>query len=170
MNDIVPKVALEITVEHIAKEAVENAEGKLVFSGKSEGTGIFVPFNKAMVDVVLESVKKNSVDRVFLLPPEGPLGDYPPTDGGDWYEYGVPLVNIISNPVYLLNEEDSLEGVMQERLPKMAAAIADIVHRTDAMTKEAIGVVELSGFKLQMKVIKHLIRLKTTRFGTRPVN
>ena len=169
LKDIVPKVALEITIEHIAKEAVENADGELVYSGQPEGTGIFVPFNKGMVNAVLESVKKNSVDRVFLLPPEGPLGDYPPTDGGDWYEAGVPLVNIISNPVYLLNVEDDLEWVMQERLPKVAGAVADLVRKTDNMSKEAIGLVEFSGFKLKMKLIKQLVKMKTTKFGTRPV-
>ena len=169
LKDIVPKVALEITIEHIAKEAVEDADGKLVYSGQPEGTGIFVPFNKGMVNAVLESVEKNSVDRVFLLPPEGPLGDYPPTDGGDWYEAGVPLVNIISNPVYLLNVEDDLDWVMQERLPKVAGAIADLVRKTDNMSKEAIGLVEFSGFKLKMKLIKKLVKMKTTKFGTRPV-
>ena len=169
MKDIVPKVALEITIEHIAKEAIENPEGELVQSGQPEGTGIFVPFNAGMVDAVLESVKNNSMDRVFLLPPEGPLGDYPPTDGGDWYEAGVPLVNIISNPVYLLNEEDDLEWVMEERLPKVAGAVADIVRKTDLMNKESIGLVEFSGFKLKMKLIKKLVSMKTTKFGTRPV-
>lgn len=169
LKDIVPKVALEITIEHIAKEAVENAEGELVPSGQPEGTGIFVPFNTEMVNAVLESVKRNSVSRVFLLPPEGPLGDYPPTDGGDWYEAGVPLINIISNPVYLLNEEDDLEWVMQDRLPQMAGAVADIVRKTDNMSKEAICLVEFSGFKLKMKLIKQLVKMKTTKLGTRPV-
>ena len=169
MKDIVPKVALEITIEHIAKEAVENSKGELVFSGQPEGTGIFVPFNKGIINTVLESVEANSVDRVFLLPPEGPLGDYPPTDGGDWYEAGVPLINIISNPVYLLNEEDDLEWVMQDRLPKVAAAIADIVRKTDNMSRESIGLVELTGFKFKMKLIKLLVKMKTTKLGTRPV-
>jgi hypothetical protein len=104
-----------------------------------------------------------------LLPPEGPLGDYPPTDGGDWYEAGVPLINIISNPVYLLNEEDDMEWVMEERLPKVAGAVADMVLKTDRMSKESIGFVEFSGFKLKMKLIKRLVKMKTSRFGTRPV-
>ena len=169
LKDIVPKVALEITVEHIAKEAVEDAEGHLVYSGQSEGTGIFVPFNSAMVNTVLESVKDNSVDRVFLLPPEGPLGDYPPTDGGDWYAAGVPLVNMISNPVYLLNAEDDIEWVMEERLSQTAGAFADIVRKSDEMSKEEIAQVEFKAFKLKMKLVKRLAKMKTTKFGTRPV-
>jgi hypothetical protein len=168
-KDIVPNVALEISIEHIAKEAVENADGELVPSGQPEGTGIFVPFNSGMVNAVLESVQSNSMDRVFLLPPEGPLGDYPPTDGGDWYEAGVPVVNMISNPVYLLNEEDDLEWVMEERLPAVAGAVADIVRKSDLMDKESIGRVEFRGFKMKMKVIKKLVSMKTTKLGTRPV-
>jgi len=169
LKDIVPKVVLEITIEHIAKETVETSDGKLVFSGQPEGTGIFVPFNQGMVNTVLESVKSNEVDRVFLLPPEGPLGDYPPTDGGDWYLAGVPLINIISNPETLLNEEEELDGVMQDRLPKMAGAVADIIRKTEAMSKESIGLVEFKGFKLKMKLIKQLVKMKTTKMGTRPV-
>jgi hypothetical protein len=169
LNDIVPKVALEITIEHVAKEAIENTRGELIASGQPEGTGVFVPFNKQMVNAVLESVTNNSVDRVFLLPPEGPLGDYPPSDGGDWYEAGVPLVNFISNPVYLLNQEDDFEWVLEERLPKVAGAIADIVHKSESMSKESIGFIEFKGFKLKMKLIKKIIKMKTTKLGTRPV-
>jgi len=168
-KDIVPKVSLEITVEHIAKEAILDDKGELVFSGKAEGTGIFLPFNQKMVDTVLESVKKNAVDRVFLLPPEGPLGDFPPTDGGDWYMEGVPLINIISNPVYLLNEEDDLDWVMDDRLPKMAGTVADIVSKTDEMDRDSIGEVQFKTYKLKMKLIKKLVSMKTTKFGTRPV-
>ncbi|MCF8149109.1 MAG: M28 family peptidase [Burkholderiaceae bacterium] len=167
--DVVPKVALEITVEHIAKEAVENEAGELVESGRSEGTGVFLPFNQAMVDAVLVNLKDNGVDRAFLLPPEGPLGPYPPTDGGDWYLSGVPLVNFISNPVYLLNAEDDFDWVDQPRLAKVAGAVAGIVEATEHLSKSAIGAVDFPLYKLKMKLIKYLVNWKTTKFGTRPV-
>lgn len=168
-QDIVPRVALEITVEHIAKEAVEDQNGELVESGRPEGTGFFVPFNSDMVNIVLRDIERHHVDRVFLLPPEGPLGDYPPTDGGDWYEAGVPVINIISNPVYLLNAEDDFHWVMKERLPKVASALVDIIRDVDGMPRERIGNVEFKGLKVKMKLIKGLVRAKTTKLGTRPV-
>jgi len=168
-KDIVPRVVLEISAEHIAKEAIEDQTGELVESGRPEGTGFFVPFNSDMVNTVLRNVGNHHIDRVFLLPPEGPLGDYPPTDGGDWYEAGVPLINIISNPVYLLNAEDDFHWVMKERLPKIASALVDIIRDVDSMNREGIGKVEFKGFKLKMKLIKYLVRAKTTKLGTRPV-
>jgi hypothetical protein len=167
--EVVPRVALEITVEHVAKEAVEDAAGQLVESGLAEGTGVFLPFNQAMVDAVLANLEENGVDRSFLLPPEGPLGPYPPTDGGDWYQAGVPLVNFISNPVYLLNAEDDLHWVMESRLAKLAGAVAGIVEATEKLGKAEIGAVEFAAYKLKMKLVKQLVSWKTTRFGTRPV-
>ena len=168
-SDVVPKVALEITVEHVAKEAIENGKGELVESGLAEGTGVFLPFNQAMVDAVLANLEDNGVDRAFLLPPEGPLGPYPPTDGGDWYTAGVPLVNFISNPVYLLNAEDDFHWVMDSRLPKVAGAVAGIVAATEKLSKAEIAAVDFTAYKLKMKLIKHLAWMKTTKFGTRPV-
>jgi stage V sporulation protein SpoVS len=167
--DVVPNVALEITVEHVAKEAIENEQGELVESGLAEGTGVFLPFNQAMVDAVLGNLKDNGVDRAFLLPPEGPLGPYPPTDGGDWHQAGAPLVNFISNPVYLLNAEDDFHWVMESRLPKVAGAIAGIVEATEKLSKAEIAAVDFPTYKLKMKLIKYLVSMKTTRFGLRPV-
>jgi len=168
-RDILPNVALEITIEHIAKEAVEGEDGKLVFSGRPEGAGVFVPFNRRVTDVVLRQIQAHDVRRTLLLPAEGPLGDYPPTDGGDWYAAGVPVINYISNPVYLLNAEDSLDWVMQERLPKVGAAFAGIIRELDEIPKPALASEDLKRFKLKMKLIKLLARAKTTRLGTRPV-
>jgi hypothetical protein len=130
---------------------------------------VFLPFNQAMVDTVLASLADNGVDRAFLLPPEGPLGPYPPTDGGDWYQAGVPLVNFISNPVYLLNEEDDFHWVMESRLPRMAGAVAGIVEATEKLGKAEIRAVDFTAYKLKMKIVRHLVSMKTTRFGTRPV-
>lgn len=168
-SDVVPKAALEITVEHVAKEAIEDAEGGLIESGLAEGTGVFLPFNQAMIDAVLGNLIDNGVDRAFLLPPEGPLGSYPPTDGGDWYAAGVPLVNFISNPVYLLNAEDDFQWVMESRLPKVAGAVAGIIEAAEKLSKAEIAAVDFVAYKLKMKLIKHLVTMKTTRFGTRPV-
>jgi Zn-dependent M28 family amino/carboxypeptidase len=168
-EDIVPKVALEITTEHIAKEAIEDSNGGLAASGLPEGTGIFAPFNSRMVNTILRQLSNHDVHRVFILPPEGPLGDYPPTDGGDWYEASVPVINFISNPVYLLNEEDDYSWVMKDRLSKVASCFIDIIKDVDKMDRESIGQIEFRGLKLKMKLIKRIARAKTTRFGTRPV-
>ncbi len=167
--NVVADTVVEITIEHIAKEAVEDSEGNLVPSGKPEAAGIFVPFNRAVTDAVLESMKAQNVSRVVALPAEGPLGDYPPTDGGDWWEAGVPVINYISNPVYLLTNDDALDWVDVPRMPKVATAFADIIRRLDHMPRAAIAEVESRRRVWVMKALKHINRAKTTTFGLKPV-
>ena len=168
-QDIVSKTAAAVCIEHIALEAVENTQGKLVHSGLPEAAGIFVPFNQQVSGVVLDSVAAHDLKRCLLLPAEGPLGDYPPTDGGDWYEAGVPVVNYICNPVYLLTADDALEWVDKERLSKVAGAFADILQRLDGMSRKEISRVDSRLYKLKMKLIKHIARNKTSCFGLKPV-
>ena len=79
------------------------------------------------------------------------------------------MINAISNPVYLLNEEDDFHWVLKERLPRVAGFVTDLVKEVDNMDRETIARVEFKGFKRKMKVIKTLARAKTTKLGTRPV-
>jgi hypothetical protein len=168
-DDIVAKTAVEISVEHVAREAVEDESGRLAPSGRPEVTGIFIPPNREVAKAVLGCLEANELNRVLLLPAEGPLGDYPPTDGGDWYEAGVPVVNHISNPVYLLTGSDGLEWVDRERLPRVAGCFADLVRTFDTMTRSAIRPRGAWLYRLKMKLIKRIARVKTTFFGLRPV-
>jgi len=167
--DVVVKTAVEITIEHIAKEAAEDSQGNLAATGRPEATGVFVPFSKKAAEAVLEGLRNNDVRRTFLLPAEGPLGDYPPTDGGDWYEAGVPVINFISNPVYLLTDDDALEWVDKDRLPRVAAAFSDIIRKLDGLDKKEIASIDSLSYKLLMKVLKHMVYTKTTTFGLKPL-
>lgn len=168
-SDVVPRTAVEISIEHIALEAEEDHHGNLVPTGRPEATGIFVPFSRKTVEVVYSSIRAHDVSRVFLLPAEGPLGDYPTTDGGDWYQAGVPVINYICNPVYLLTADDALEWVDQDRLPRVAAAFSEIIRKLDQVSKKDIAAVDSLGYKLLMKLLKHFVYAKTTSFGLKPL-
>jgi hypothetical protein len=168
-TDVVPRTAAEISIEHIALEAEEDQRGKLIPTGRPEATGVFVPFCRKASEAVLEAMSANDVRRVFLLPAEGPLGDYPPTDGGDWHQAGVPVINYISNPVYLLTQDDALKWVDRDRLPRVAAAFSEIIRRLDRIPKKEIAAVDSLGYKLFMKMLKHLVYAKTTSFGLKPL-
>jgi hypothetical protein len=168
-EDLVQHTAVEISIEHIAREAGENRQGKLEPTGRPEATGIFVPFSRQTAEIVLEGMRKNDVRRVVLLPAEGPLGDYPTTDGGDWYQAGVPVINFISNPVYLLTADDALSWVDRDRLPKVAGAFAQIIRRLDRVSKKDIAAIDSLGYKMLMRMLKHFVYAKTTTFGLKPL-
>jgi hypothetical protein len=167
--DVVRRAAVEISIEHIAREAAEGPDGRLVPTGLPEATGIFVPFSDAVRDVVLAAVTREDLHRTVLLPAEGPLGPYPPTDGGDWWEAGVPVVNHISNPVYLLTDDDALEWVDRERLPQVAATFAGVLRGLDALPRERIAARDAKASFALMRVLRHVVHAKTTKLGRHPV-
>jgi hypothetical protein len=167
--DLVKRAAVEITIEHIAREAIEGPDGGLIPTGRPEATAMFVSFSRAISDAVLDGVAEQGVDRVVLLPAEGPLGSYPPTDGGDWFEAGVPVVNCISNPVCLLTADDEASWVDRERLPRMAAAFEQIIRRLDAEDRRTLARTSSWPYRLAMKGLRIAAWAKATRFGTRPI-
>ncbi len=164
-----PRIAAEISIEHIAREACEDAAGRLVPTGRPEATAIFVPFNDSVNRLALAAVRAHDLDRTVLLPAEGPLGDYPPTDGGDWHLTGVPTVNCISNPVYLLTDDDAERFVDEGRLTKMAATFADLIRALDARPLAELRRVDGRLRKLGMTLLRHVLHAKTTCFGLKPL-
>jgi hypothetical protein len=167
--EVVANTAIEVCIEHIAREAAEDLSGRLVPTGLPEASGVFVPLNRGVADLVLESFRVHDLKRALVLPAEGPLGRYPPTDGGDWYEAGVPVINCISNPVYLLTNQDGPEWVDRDRLVHMAGAFKRILRQLDGLTREEIGRVDSRRRLLAMKLLERVTRLRTTHFGRRPI-
>jgi len=128
--EIIKKTVAEIHIEHIAMEAGEK-DGKLFLTGNPEPVGVFCNYNKKSVELVSRVIKDNGLDPTFVLPASGPLGAYPPTDGGDFYAYGVPVFNMISNPVYLLIDDDGMDKLCQERLIPTAEAFYQLIEKLD---------------------------------------
>lgn len=167
--ELLRRAAIEISIEHIAREAVEDGAGRLVATGLPEPTGVFVPHDPAVAKLVLESLRAFDVRRSVLLPSEGPLGDYPPTDGGDWYHAGIPVINCISNPVYLLTNDDALQWVDKPRMAAMARAFERILCELDSVPREQIAARGSLGRRLLLKAMRRVATAKTTAFGLKPV-
>jgi hypothetical protein len=111
----------------------------------------------------------HGLDRTVVLPAEGPLGSYPPTDGGDWYAAGVPIVNAISNPVYLLTDDDAMRWVARDRLPRTAAAFEAALLTLDAVPRERLRKTSSPTFRLAMKFLRFLTWAVATKLGRRPL-
>ena len=105
----------EIHIEHIALEAKEEND-QLVMTGETEPAAIFTPYNGDCVRMVKDILVSQDLKRTLVLGAHGPLGEFPPTDGGDFHLEGVPVFNYICNPVYLLVDDDDLSKIDWERL------------------------------------------------------
>jgi hypothetical protein len=168
-DDLVERTAFEVSIEHIALEAAEGRDGTLVPTGRPEATAVFTSFSPEIAAAVVEGARDHGLDRTVVLPAEGPLGSYPPTDGGDWFVAGVPVVNCISNPVYLLTAEDDLRWVDRARLPRAAAAFEQIIRRLDRADRRKLASSGPWPYRLAMKGLRIAAVAAVTRFGTRPV-
>ena len=137
-HDLLRKTALEFHVEHIAREAVEAQDGSLHLLDRPEPIGAFVSLNRHIKNALKNAFVSEGISRVVGLPPEGPFGDYPPTDGGDFHEAGTPIVNLISSPIYLLNAEDTPDKVYAPRLLPTARAVVRVLRELDRIPLEQL--------------------------------
>lgn len=135
--EIIKDTVAEIHIEHIGLEAKE-VNGKLEIADNPEPMALFVPYNKKCVQLGSEVLRVNNIDPTLLLPAEGPLGPFPPTDGGDFHLEGIPVFNLISNPVYLLVDFDKREHVCFERLVPVAKALESLVLNLDKVNKNEL--------------------------------
>jgi hypothetical protein len=135
--ELIDKTTAEIHIEHIAKEARE-VDGVLELTGRPEPCGLFVPYNKTAVTLANQMIQEYDLTPTLVLPASGPLGAYPPTDGGDFYEAGVPVFNHICNPVYLLVDDDSSDKLLREKLVPTAKAYYSLIQKIDQLPKGAL--------------------------------
>lgn len=162
---ILGRTALEYHVEHIAREAVMKPDGTLDVLERADFTGAFVPFNRPIKRAMWKAVVENGLERTMLLPAHGPLGDYPPTDGGDFHEAGVPLINTISPPLYLLNQEDTLDKVATQRLAPTARAIISVLSQLDDVSLGKLRRVDYPVRAAAMDALRRIVRIRTLAMG-----
>jgi len=136
-DDILKRTVAEVHVEHVARE-FEVRDERIVPTDRVEMTVIFVSDHPTLVQHTKDAVVKGGLDRVLVLPGKGILGDRPPTDASAYFVEGIPTVSYISGPIYLLDENDTLDKVAVEKLEPVASALADIIMRVDATSGDAV--------------------------------
>lgn len=165
LNGMLKKTALEFHVEHIAREAVERPGGKLEVLDRPEFSGAFVSFNRRIKRAVWKAFVEENLTRTLLLPVEGPFGNYPPTDGGDFHLAGVPIVNVISPPIYLLNAEDTPDKVAKDRLVPTARAVVRVLRELDGVPLSRLKRNDYPVRTALMKLLSRFVHLKAIAKG-----
>ena len=100
-------------------------------TGLPEPASIFVTDNPVLRAAVREAVVKHDLERTSVLPAAGGFGPKPHGESSTYFFRGVPVIGLVSGPVYLLTEDDALDKVAVNRLAPTAAAFADIIARLD---------------------------------------
>lgn len=122
-DDIMSKLIVDIAIEHIADDF--NPGG--VSTGLAEPRGTFVFENPVLVSTLVKTVVKHDMYRMLVFPTGTPLGV--PTDAGEFSRAGYPVASMIAGPVWLFDNDDTLERVAVEELAPLSAIYIDFIGR-----------------------------------------
>jgi hypothetical protein len=129
-------ILVDVCVEHIASEAAEDGNGDIVLTGLVEPRIIFISGSDALVQITKEEVVRHGLDRTAILPATL-LGDEVPSDADIFYQEGVPIISLVSGPIYLYDDIDTVDMVAKDELRPTAEAFADIIWRLHDLPGEA---------------------------------
>lgn len=119
-------VVLSVHLEHAAA-ACRVEDDALVATEEPEVRWWFTSHDPALEEAVMSALTVEQLGRSWVLPPEA-FGDFPPTDGGGFHLEGVPLVDFLVAPVYLVDACDTLDKVHQPSLEPITRATVRIVE------------------------------------------
>lgn len=131
-------IVADVTLEHIGKQGVVK-DGKLVMTGKTEVLGIMENLSPALKTTLKSSIKRHDLRRTAMLssrllcPTVGI-----PTDAFSCVA-GVPTASLISGPVYLYDQADTIDKVATEQLQPVAKVFADLIEAIDKTPSNRIG-------------------------------
>lgn len=138
------KIIIDLCAEHIGLEA-KNENGKLVTTNRTEPRGMFVTENTRILDIVKRAVIRNNLERMVLIPTYTVLGVV--SDAFYVHKEGVPVISLISGPIYLYDIADTPDKVAVKELKPTASAFADMIEEIDKLPAKDITKEEILIFK-----------------------
>jgi VCBS repeat-containing protein len=126
------RVVLEVHLEHACVETAGSGE-----PGRPVPRWFFTSEIPRLEAAVLAALQAEDLRRSMILPPTA-IGEQPPTDGGYYANEGVPIVNFLSAPWYLFDEQDTLDKVDRDALLPLTRATVRMVESTRGVSAAAM--------------------------------
>ncbi|MGX5697331.1 M28 family peptidase [Agromyces soli] len=134
-------IVLNTTIEHIGLRAVEGADGGFASTGETEPRGIFVNVNPAFTWRIGRAVRRHGLHGTSLLG-AGLLEFFAggiPTDASFTLVSGVPTVSLISGPLYLYDDADTIDRIDRRQLVPVARFFAEVVDDAERHDGRMLG-------------------------------
>ncbi|WP_223585696.1 M28 family peptidase [Microbacterium sp. OVT16B] len=134
-------IVLNATIEHIGLRAVEGRDGGFESTGETEPRGIFVNVNPAFTWRIARSLRRHRLHGTSLMG-AGMLEFFAggiPTDASFTFVSGVPTISLISGPLYLYDDADTIERIDRGQLVPVARFFADLVDDADRRNGRMLG-------------------------------
>ena len=125
-HDLVPRIVLTLTAEHVAREA-EERDGKLVPTGLVEPRGIFVSDLPELLDLATLSAVGNDLRRSFIVPVPA-AGGHIDGESRPYFSADLPSIGFVAGPEYLMTDDGGPEWVASEELVPSAKTLIEILE------------------------------------------
>lgn len=110
---------------------------------ETEPRGIFENVSPRLKLALVKAIRRHGLGQTVLVnasPLEfGDLGI--PTDASFTLTAGVPTISLVSGPLYLYDDADTIDKVDVEQLEPVARAFADVVDAADRMPSGRLGLI-----------------------------
>lgn len=132
------KIIANLCVEHICEEYAVNENGEIYDTGNIEPRIVFVSGSDKLIEIANEEFVRHGMDRTLVLP-ASLLGENLCTDADEFYQEGIPVVNLISSPIYLYSSDDTMDKIPKDQLVPTCETMSDILLRMMQCTKEELN-------------------------------
>ena len=117
-------IILDFAIEHIAEEMDMDDENNIVLTGENETRMMYITDKDGLFELAREAVKKYDLEKTVLFPvrtrSEGAYtNDDVCSDAYDFSAAGIPVVSILSAPMYLFHNTDTIDKVHKPSLEKV---------------------------------------------------
>lgn len=133
-------IVANVTIEHVAKEMIL-VDGKGVLTGEVEPRMFIVSDNTELLSATEKAISKNDYKRSLIVPGSNfgdDLSDGIPTDADFVYRAGVPVVSLLTAPLYIYDIADTLDKVAYDELNPTAVIFSDIIDDINTMSKDSL--------------------------------
>ena len=123
---------MDFAIEHVAREMELGEDNGIILNDEPETRMVYVDKQKpGLIDFVKETLEKFELDKTVIMPAGTSGGDFTRDDVcSDAYDFnaeGIPVVSILSAPMYLFHDSDNIEMVHKPSLVKLLRAYAYMI-------------------------------------------
>ena len=112
----------------------KNVDGELVATGEIEPRIVFTSGSDKITDITNEEIVRHNFAKTAVLP--AAIFDEPPTDADMYYQLDVPIVSLISGPLYLYDNCDTADKIAKDQLKSTAETFSSITLRLMELSAE----------------------------------
>lgn len=128
-------ILIDYAIEHVAQEMDLDEDNNLLLTGEAETRMLYVEDREGLLEFVRAAVHKYNLEKTVIFPVKGKSGgDYTRDDVcSDAYDFnaaGIPVVSLLSAPMYLFHDSDTIDKVHRESLETTFEMFAYMITKT----------------------------------------